>query len=154
MATLDQIAARRRKDLIAAEIEARRKAAEYTMGLLAGFDPSGGAATQSVMGPDPTFSGVPGQSEFLRGAPIDSQVTPGDKETILDRRRKRDLWSQVPDMRTEEFDPSAMPPIPARNRLILRICFRCESRHLCAVGNALHRYISPNTISFVKLKLS
>ena len=112
MATLDQIAARRRKDLIAAEIEARRKAAEYTMGLLAGFDPSGGAATQSVMGPDPTFSGVPGQSEFLRGAPIDSQVTPGDKETILDRRRKRDLWSQVPDMRTEEFAPSDMQPIP------------------------------------------
>ena len=118
MATLDQIA-RRRKDLIAAEIEARRKATEYAMGLLAGFDPSGGAATQSVMGPDPTFSGVPGQSGFLRNAPIDSQFTTGDKETILDRRRK-------PDMRTEEFDPSDMQPIPERNRLILRIWFRCS----------------------------
>ena len=104
--------ARRRKDLIAAEIEARRKAAEYTMGLLAGFDPDSPEATRSVMGPDPTFSGVPGQSEFLRGAPIDSQVTPGDTETILDRRRKPDLWNLAPDMRTEEFDPSDMRPIP------------------------------------------
>ena len=106
-AELAQITAKRKKDLIAAEIEARRKAA---MGLLAGFDPDSPVATQSVMGPDPTFSGVPGQSGFLRGAP--SQVTPGDTETILDRRRKPDLWSQVPDMRTEEFDPSDMQPIP------------------------------------------
>jgi len=102
--------AQRKKELLAAEIEARRKAAEYAMGLLAGFDPDSPVATQSVMGPDPTFSGVPGQSGFLRGAP--SQVTPGDTETILDRRRKPDLWSQVPDMRTEEFDPSDMRPIP------------------------------------------
>lgn len=82
------------------------------MGLLSGFDPSGGALSGSEMGPDPTFSGVPGQSGFLRGAPIDSQVTPGDKETILDRRRKPDLWNLAPDMRTEVFDPTDMQPIP------------------------------------------
>ena len=101
----------RKRLLKLAEIEARRKAGrEKLLGLLAGFDPDSPVATQSVMGPDPTFSGVPGQSGFLRNAPIDSQVTPGDKSTILDRRR--DIWDQVPDMRTEEFDPSDMQPIP------------------------------------------
>ena len=98
MATLDQIAARRRKDLIAAEIEARRKGAEYTMGLLAGFDPDSPVATRSVMPPDPTWQGT-GYQEAL-----------GDKETILDRRR--DIWDQVPDMRTQEFDHTMMLPIP------------------------------------------
>jgi hypothetical protein len=38
---------------------------------------------------DPTWSGVPGQSKYLRGAPTDTQVTQGDKETIVDRIKKK-----------------------------------------------------------------
>ena len=100
MATLDQIA-QRRKELLAAEIAARREQAKQeALALLDKFDPSGGRATKSFMPPDPTWQGT------------GRQEVPGDTETILDRRRKPDLWNLAPDMRTEEFDPSDMRPIP------------------------------------------
>ena len=37
---------------------------------------------------DPTYSGVPGQSKYLRGA--QDQIAQGDKETILDRIKKKE----------------------------------------------------------------
>ena len=102
-AQMAQITAKRKKDLIAAEIEARRKAAEYAMGLLAGFDPDSPVATQSVMGPDPTWQGT-GYQEVL-----------GDKETILDR-----LIQPPVDVPTTDRQPiQDMPPLESDVRLRL-----------------------------------
>ena len=98
MATLDQIA-QRRKELLAAEIAARREQAKQeALALLDKFDPSGGRATKSFMPPDPTWQGT------------GRQEVPGQDPTILDKRP--DIWDKVPDMRTQEFDDTMMLPIP------------------------------------------
>jgi hypothetical protein len=52
---------------------------------------------------DPTWSGVPGQSKYLRGAPTDTQVTQGDKETILDLMKK-------PGNETDPVGDAQFPP--------------------------------------------
>jgi hypothetical protein len=102
MAT-DAQTAQRKKDLIAAEIAARRQAAEYSMGLLAGFDPGDPKLRDSIMPPDPTWQGT-GRQEVL-----------GDKPTILDRLIQPPVDVPVVDRQLIQD----MPPLESPTRLRL-----------------------------------
>ena len=132
----------RKRLLKLAEIEARRAAdREKLLGLLAGFDPEGGVATRSVMPPDPTFSGVPGQSEFLRGAPIGSQVAPGQKKTILDR-----LIQPPVDVPMVDMPPMAIGrdrPFPMERRVDVPVVNRGDLERLEPVTSRFMPSVPP-----------
>ena len=133
MATDAQMA-QRKKDLLAAEIAARRRSSEHLMGLLAGWTPD-----KKLI--DPTFSGVPGQSEFLWGAPLDSQVTPGQKKTILDR-----LIQPPVDVPMVDMPPMAIGrdrPFPMERRVDVPVVNRGDLERLEPVTSRFMPSVPP-----------
>ena len=130
MATLDQIASQRKKDLLAAEIAARREQAKQeAQALLDKFDPSGGRATKSFMPPDPTWQGT------------GRQEVPGDKETILDR-----LIQPPVDVPMVDMPPMAIGrdrPFPMERRVDVPVVNRGDLERLEPVTSRFMPSVPP-----------